>query len=125
MDHSKLSSVSSISRHKLNGYLQLLEQTYLIYQISPFTKNIDKEISKQKKLYFSDNGVLQALADNQLSSGQIFGKTAVEVKETAMEQDRNSLRSRAASIQFNHFHLIGRTPAGNGFNDFIRGGSIY
>lgn len=49
IDHTKLSSVSGISRHKIAGYMQLLEQTYLIHQLSPFAKNIDKEISQQKK----------------------------------------------------------------------------
>jgi len=38
----------------------------------PFTKNIAKEISQQKKLYFSDTGILNVLARTQLSSGQVF-----------------------------------------------------
>jgi hypothetical protein len=41
VDYSKLSSISGINRHKLNDYIQLLESTYFIYLIKPFTKNID------------------------------------------------------------------------------------
>jgi hypothetical protein len=155
IDHTKLSSVSGIARQKIANYLQLLEQTYLIYQIGPFTKNIDKEISQQKKLYFSDTGLLQILAENQLSSGQVFenivavqlkslgelqyyqkksgqeidfifaGNTALEVKETPLEQDRNSLRQRAATIGITNQVLIGRSPASGGFDDFVWGGSIF
>jgi predicted AAA+ superfamily ATPase len=155
VDHTKLGSVSGISRRKISEYMQLLEQTYLIYQLPPYAKNIDKEISQQKKLYFADTGLLQVLAGNQLSAGQILenavatqlsplgelqyyqkktgqeidfifkGNIAVEVKETPLEQDKNSLRQRAASIQLDKCLLVGRNPPGSGFKDFLWAGSIY
>jgi predicted AAA+ superfamily ATPase len=155
IDHTKLSSVSGISRQKLGAYLQLLEQTYLIYQLTPFTRNIDKEISQQKKLYFSDPGLLQVLAEGQLSSGQVLetavaaqlkpqgglqyfqkrsgqeidfifnGNTALEVKETPLEQDLNSLRFRADAIQLEKQLLVGCYPPASGFENFIWAGSIF
>jgi predicted AAA+ superfamily ATPase len=155
IDHTKLGSVSGISRQKIGSYLQLLEQTYIIYQVSPFTKNIDKEISQQKKLYFADTGLLQVLAENQLSSGQVFenaiaaqlkplgelqyyqkksgqeidfifnAHTAVEVKETPLEQDRNTLRQRADSIGMKNQVLIGHSPAQGRFEDFVWGGALF
>lgn len=155
MDYSKLSSVSSINRNKITSYVYLLEYTYLIYQISPFTKNIDKEISQQKKLYFADTGILNVLSGNKLSSGQIFEntiaaqlkpfqelnyyqrktgqeidfilneETAIEVKETPVEQHKSLLNQRAASIEMKKRILIGRHPSPNKFEDFIWGGSIF
>lgn len=155
MDYSKLSSVSSINRNKITSYVYLLEYTYLIYQISPFTKNIDKEISQQKKLYFADTGILNVLSGNKLSSGQIFEntiaaqlkpfqelnyyqrktgqeidfilneETAIEVKETPVEQHKSLLNQRAASIEMKKQILIGRHPSPNKFEDFIWGGSIF
>jgi hypothetical protein len=155
IDQTKLGSVSGISRNKIATYLQLLEQTYIIYQISPFTKNIDKEISQQKKLYFADTGLLQVLAENQLSSGQLFenaiaaqlkplgelqyyqkksgqeidfifkGDMALEVKETPVDQDMQTLRRQANSIEMAKQHLVGRTPPQGGFENFIWGGAIF
>lgn len=155
IDHSKLSSMSGINRQKIASYLQLFEQTYLIYQIEPFTHNIDREIATQRKLYFSDTGILQALSDYSLSSGQIFEnavavqlrnlgslnyyqrksgqeidfilnrKIAVEVKETAVLQDKNILVQRASSIDLDQKWLIGLHPATNQFEDFIWAGSIF
>lgn len=155
IDHTMLSSVSGVSRHKIAAYVQLLEQTYLIHQLSPFAKNIDKEISQQKKLYFADTGLLQVLAENQLSSGQLFenaiaaqlkpmgelqyyqkksgqeidfifkGNMALEVKETPLEQDKNTLRQRASSIDISRHLLIGHYPDKVGFRTFIWAGSIY
>ncbi|MCP9764053.1 ATP-binding protein, partial [Lacihabitans soyangensis] len=54
LDISKLSSISGINRNKINDYLELLEYTYFIHRVPPFTKNKDKEISGQAKLYFAD-----------------------------------------------------------------------
>src|SRR6202000_863203 len=152
---SKLSSLTGINRQKIASYIGLLEYTYLVYQVAPFTKNIDKEISQQKKLYFADTGILNVLAGNQLSSGQIFenavatqlkpfgplqyyqrktgqgidfifkGDTALEIKETPLEQDKNSLRQRATAIEMDKYFLIGRYPPSNGFNDFMWGGTIF
>lgn len=153
-DYSKLSSVSGINRNKITAYIQLLEYTYLIYQIPPFTKNIDKEISQQKKLYFADTGILNVLAGNQLSAGQVFenavaaqlkplgslhyyqrktgqeidfilnNDTAIEVKETPLAQHKNSLNQRAGAIGINKQLLVGHHPAQNGFKDFIWAGAI-
>lgn len=155
VDYSKLSSVSGINRNKITNYIYLLEYTYLIYQISPFTKNIDKEISQQKKLYFADTGILNLLSGNKLSSGQIFENTiaaqlkpfkelnyyqrktgqeidfilnedtAIEVKETPVEHHKSLLNQRAASIKMKKQILIGRHPSPNKFEDFIWGGSIF
>lgn len=155
IDHSKLSSISGINRQKIASYIQLFEQTYLIYQIEPFTHNIDREIATQKKLYFSDTGIVQALSGNLLSNGQILenaiavqlknlgslnyyqrksgqeidfilnGEIAIEVKETAVLQDKNTLDQRASSIDLNLKWLIGFQPATNQFEDFIWAGSLF
>ncbi|WP_036603045.1 ATP-binding protein [Olivibacter sitiensis] len=155
VDNSKLSSVSGINRQKIASYIQLLEQTYLIYQIAPFTRNVDKEISHQKKLYFADTGLLQALAGNTLSSGQLFenavavqlytlgelnyyqrksgqeidfildGQIAIEVKETPVLQDKKTLQQRAASIDLQADWLVGLHPSAGGFEDFMWGGALF
>jgi predicted AAA+ superfamily ATPase len=57
-DYSKISSLTGLHRQKVKDYFQLLEHTYFINTIPPFTKNADREISLQKKFYFSDTGVL-------------------------------------------------------------------
>lgn len=155
VDFTKLSGIIGINRQKIAGYIQLLEQTYLIYQLPSFTKNIDREISQQKKLYFSDTGILNILAEKQLSAGQVFenavaaqlkplgslqfyqkrtgqeidfifkGDTAIEIKRTPLEQDLKSLRSRAKSIDITQHQLVGQFPPKNEFKAFLWAGSIF
>ncbi len=154
VDYTKISSVTGINRQKVASYIQLLESTYFVYQATPFTKNIDKEISQQTKLYFADTGILNVLAGNQLSSGQIFENmvaaqlksrgtiqyhqkktgqeidfifnenTALEVKETPIEQDLNTVRQRANALDINSYFVVGRYPAKGGFTNFIWAGNI-
>ncbi|SMC89970.1 ATP-binding protein [Pedobacter nyackensis] len=155
VDYTKISSVTGINRQKIASYIQLLEYTYFIYQATPFTKNIDKEISQQTKLYFADTGVLNVLAGEQLSSGQIFenaiasqlksqgtiqyyqkktgqeidfifnGDTALEVKETPVQQDKQTVVQRALAIDINKYFVLGRNLSNSSFSDFIWGGNIY
>lgn len=155
VDYTKISSITGINRLKVANYIQLLEYTYFIYQATPFTKNIDKEISQQTKLYFADNGILNTLAGEQLSSGQVFenaiavqlksqgtiqyyqkktgqeidfifnGNTALEVKETPMLQDKKVIEQRALAIDINKYFVVGRYPSNSNFSDFIWGGNVY
>lgn len=155
VDYTKISSVSGINRQKIASYIQLLEHTYVIYQATPFTRNRDKEISHQTKVYFSDTGILHVLGGDQLSTGQIFenavaiqlktqgsiqyfqkksgqeidfifnSDTAIEVKATPIEQDQRRLIHRASQIGIDKTHVIGLQAPYNGFTDFIWGGNVF
>jgi len=153
VDYSKLSSLIGINRHKVKEYILFLENTYFIKLLKPFVTNPDREITLQKKLYFTDSGLLNLLG--QISSGSLFENTianqlftkstlqyyakkngkeidfilnenrAFEVKETPTPHDLKILKNRATSIGINEYHLIGKTAPGSNFKDFIWGGAIY
>ncbi len=73
MDYAKLSNIVGITNVTLKNYLKFLEDTYLIHRISVFTESREKEITKAQKLYFSDTGIANILAD--LSGGAKFENT--------------------------------------------------
>jgi predicted AAA+ superfamily ATPase len=155
VDYTKISSITGINRQKIATYIGLLEYTYLIYQASPFTKNIDKEISQQTKLYFADTGILNVLAGDQLSSGQVFenaiavqlkfqgtiqyyqkktgqeidfifdGNAAIEVKETPAQQDLQTIMLRAQAIDLHNYLVVGRYLPAGDFTGFTWGGNIF
>lgn len=155
LDFTKLSSVSGIDRRKISDYVYLFENTYFIHLIKPFTKNIDKEISQQPKIYFADNGLLNVLSGESISSGQILEnsvatqlrnthrlnyyqkkngqeidfilneKIAVEVKETPILQDLKVLHARATELKLKERFLVGALPAAGGFKEFKLGSNIY
>jgi uncharacterized protein len=152
VDYSKIGSLLGINRLKVKEYILLLEHTFLIKNIKPFTKGIDKEITKQTKVFFTDTGLLQICG--QLSSGSIFEnaiasqlcqigevnyyekssgteidfildkKTAIEAKETPSDFDFKTLQRRAAPLGITHCLLIGRNPSAAAYHDFVWGGNV-
>jgi len=153
MDYSKIGNLLGINRLKVKEYILLLEYTYLIKTIKPFTKGIDKEITKQPKIFFADSGLLQICG--QTSSGAIFEnviahqlsligelnyyekssgteidfildkKIAIEVKETLGGFDVKSLQKRSKPLELEQNILIGRELAPSGFKDFVWGGNVF
>jgi len=67
---TKLSSEIGISRGTVYSFLSFLESTYFVSFISPFTKNVDREVSGSKKVYLCDNGFLNHFA--KVSEGSLF-----------------------------------------------------
>ncbi len=153
LDIAKIAAVLGIDRNKTSGYLELLEKTYFMHTISPYSRSVDREISKRKKIYLADTGLLQQLA--QVSSGQVFENqvylqlarlgevnyyqkksgqeidfvfrqnTACEAKETPHAGDLTVLNSRSTSLGIAQRLLIGKHPPGDGFQEFTWAGAIF
>ena len=154
MDASKLASVSGINRNKIANYLNLFEQTYFLTKLTPFSNNVDKEISQQPKYYFSDSGLLNLMDEQEM--GKIFENVvvnqflrlakpinyyqkktgqeidliwkenyAIEIKTTPTKSDMDSLINRKKSLHLKQQILVGLTPSGNNFKDFTWGGNIF
>lgn len=153
LEVSKIAAVLGIDRAKVTGYIELLEKTYFIHTISPYSRSVDREISKRKKIYLADTGILQQLA--QVSSGQVLENqvflqllkigevnyyqkksgqeidfifrqnTACEVKETPHARDFTVLNSRSTSLGLSDTILIGKHPPGDGFKDFVWAGTVF
>jgi predicted AAA+ superfamily ATPase len=63
MNYSKLAEAVDLSIPTLKKYLALLEQTYMIRQLPPYTANLKKRLVKSPKLYIRDSGILHSLLD--------------------------------------------------------------
>lgn len=70
LDIGKLASEVKVSRDTVYKYLSFLESTYFVHFISPYSKNIDREISGTKKVYICDTGIANNFT--KLSSGSLF-----------------------------------------------------
>lgn len=154
LDYSKIGSLLGINRVKVKDYITLLQYTYFVRVLESYSSNPDQAIAHQPKLYVSDSGLLNRLA--QVSSGALFentianqlaqlgdiqyyqtgrsgseidfilnGQQAFEVKETPTEQDLATLTYRASQAGLKDAALIGRHRPPSGFRQFVWGGSIY
>ena len=60
----ELSKTLGINRETVEYYIQLLEKSFVIYRLSSFSRNLQKEIRKQDKFYFYDLGIRNAVIGN-------------------------------------------------------------
>jgi uncharacterized protein len=68
VSYNELSRLLRIDKNTVSTYIELLEKVYVIFRLPAFSRNMRKEISKGKKIYFFDNGIRNAV----LSSFQPF-----------------------------------------------------
>jgi predicted AAA+ superfamily ATPase len=61
VSYSELGQQLGIDRQTVESYVNLLEQSFIVYRLPPLTRNPRKEISRLKKIYFFDNGVRNSL----------------------------------------------------------------
>ena len=63
---SELCATCSLSRETVERHLFLLEQTYILRLVRPYSRNIRSELTKTPKVFFYDTGLMQMLWLKQL-----------------------------------------------------------
>ncbi|HAN19582.1 MAG: ATPase [Bacteroidetes bacterium GWC2_33_15] len=61
---NELSNLLKVSKDTIASYIDLLEKTFIIFRLEPFSRNLRNEISTNRKIYFYDNGIRNALISN-------------------------------------------------------------
>ena len=61
---NELATNLGINRQTVERYLDLLEKVFVIYRVGGFSRNLRKEITKNARYYFFDNGVRNSLIQN-------------------------------------------------------------
>lgn len=64
VNSSELASTLNVSKSAIDNYLYVMRKSFHLHLISPFFKNIRKELTKMPKVYFLDLGLRNFLVDN-------------------------------------------------------------
>lgn len=64
VSYTELASLLGIDKKTVERYIDLLAKAFVIFPLRPFSRNLRKEISKMRKIYFVDVGVRNALINN-------------------------------------------------------------
>lgn len=62
--HNQLAKEVGIDTRTLKNYLEILEETFLLFGLKPYFTNKYKEVIKANKIYFYDTGVKNYFANN-------------------------------------------------------------
>lgn len=61
---SELGTSLSLDRKTVARYLDLLEKSFVLYNLRGYSRNLRSEITKKSKYYFLDNGIRNAIISN-------------------------------------------------------------
>lgn len=64
VSYHELATQLKISRPTVEKYLDILEQSFVVFTLRAFSRNKRKEISKSVKVYFYDSGIRNSLIQN-------------------------------------------------------------
>lgn len=64
VSYNELSQLLGVDKNTIAVYIELLEKTYVIYRLKPYSENKRNEIKTQRKIYFYDTGVRNAVIGN-------------------------------------------------------------
>lgn len=64
VNFSELAQLVSADQKTVEKYINLLEKSFVVFTLSSFSGNVRNEIKKNKKIYFYDTGVVNAITRN-------------------------------------------------------------
>ncbi len=64
VSYSELGSLIDADKQTIEKYIDLLEKSFVIFRLQTFSRNLRNEIKKNRKIYFYDNGIRNALIKN-------------------------------------------------------------
>ncbi|MFA6485908.1 MAG: ATP-binding protein [Candidatus Magasanikbacteria bacterium] len=142
LDITKLAAELSADRAKIYNYLEFLQGTFLIRLLPKFSKSIDRAVAGGKKVYFTDNGILNAIGrvnDAQLLENTVVNQLAeygelgfynrrntaeidailnkeiaLEIKTTGTTADEARLSELAQSIGLKKYFIISKNISERG-----------
>jgi len=64
VSYNELGQICSLDSKTIEQYIILLEQSYIIFRLGAFCRNLRNELKNSRKIYFWDNGIRNALISN-------------------------------------------------------------
>jgi predicted AAA+ superfamily ATPase len=64
VSYNELAQLCGLDGKTIEKYMMLLEQSYIIFRLTSFSRNLRNELKKSRKIYFYDNGIRNALIAN-------------------------------------------------------------
>ncbi len=64
VSYNELANMLGVSKETVANYISLLEKTFVIYRLPPFSRSLRSELTKMRKIYFYDTGIRNALINN-------------------------------------------------------------
>jgi len=64
VSYHELSKSLKVDNETIARYIELLEKAFVIFRLSPYSRNLRSEITRMRKVYFFDTGIRNVLINN-------------------------------------------------------------
>lgn len=64
VSYRELATLLSVDVKTISTYIDILEQAFVIFRLTAFSRNLRNEIKSSQKIYFYDNGIMNTLKGN-------------------------------------------------------------
>ena len=64
VSYNELAQICSIDSKTVEHYITILEQAFIIFRLGTFSRNLRNELKNNRKIYFYDNGIRNAIIAN-------------------------------------------------------------
>ena len=91
ISYQSLGEDIGISPNTVKKYIQILEALYIVFRVTPFSKNIARSILKEPKIYFFDNGLVEGDAGAKFENLVAFCLLKTTFAKVDYEAKRYSL----------------------------------
>ncbi len=61
VSYNELAQLLHVNKETISNYIQLLEKVHVVFRLNPLSRNLRNEIKKNRKIYFYDNGIRNAV----------------------------------------------------------------
>lgn len=94
VSYNELALYTGIDKDTVAKYINILEKAYIVFKLPSFSRNLRNEVKKNKKIYFYDNGIRNAIISN--FSSLDFRTDKVALWENYLVSER---------MKYNHYNL--------------------
>ncbi|MBS3742689.1 MAG: ATP-binding protein [Candidatus Cloacimonetes bacterium] len=64
ISYNEIAGLLGENVHTIKRYIEILEQSFVVFRLPSFSKNLRKELGKRNKIYFFDLGIRNAIINN-------------------------------------------------------------
>jgi len=61
VSYNELAQTVGVDKNTISTYITLLEQSFIVFKLGSFSRNLRNEIKNNRKIYFYDNGIRNAI----------------------------------------------------------------
>jgi predicted AAA+ superfamily ATPase len=98
---NEIGQKTGLARNTVERYLDLLEKVYIIFRVGAYSRNLRKEVVKNQKYYFWDNGIRNALSSN--FNSLTLRNDVGALWENYVISERLKLQSYKKMLSYNYF----------------------